>query len=183
MPVTEPETEAVTEDHPPSCGDLVGLLAEPARRSAFAALVLGAGTVDAVAEMSGLARKDAAQALLRLVDGRLAVLVDGRYALVEEAFRVAVRTEARLGGRGGGGGGAGAYFRRGRLTAVPGDAGVRSKVLAVVADSFAAGEVYSEAKVNALCGEWFDDWVTLRRALVDEGLLTRSRVGDSYERA
>ncbi|WP_440901909.1 DUF2087 domain-containing protein [Actinosynnema sp.] len=165
----------------PSCGDLAGLLAEPARLAAFAALVLGAGTVDEVAEAARLTRADATRALHRLVDGGLVAREGGRHAPVAEVFRTAVRAEARLGGASGDG--AGAYFRRGRLTAVPGEAGVRSKVLAVVADSFAPGEVYPEAKVNALCGEWFDDWVTLRRALVDEGLLTRSHGGEAYRRA
>jgi hypothetical protein len=40
----------------------------------------------------------------------------------------------------------------------------------------------TEAKVNAICGEWFDDWVSLRRALVDEGLLRRNESGTTYER-
>ncbi len=41
---------------------------------------------------------------------------------------------------------------------------------------------YSEAKANAICGEWFDDWASLRRALVDEGLLRRNESGTTYER-
>lgn len=81
-----------------------------------------------------------------------------------------------------GGDGAGAYFRRGRLTAIPGNPEVRARVLPVVADSFKPGEVYSEAKVNALCGEWLDDWATLRRVLVDEGLLRRDHTDTAYER-
>ncbi|MGX7829557.1 DUF2087 domain-containing protein [Actinokineospora sp. 24-640] len=170
-------------EHPPSCGDLVGLLAEPARRSAFAALVLGTGTAAAVAERTGLKPKEAVQALRKLVDGRLATEDGGTYTLLEETFRKAIQTEARLTGGGGGSGGAGAYFRRGRLTAIPGDAEVRAKVLAVVADAFTPGEVYSEARANALCGEWFDDWVTLRRALVDEDLLRRDQAGNAYQRA
>lgn len=166
----------------PSCGDLVGLLAEPARRSAFAALVLGAGTAAAVAQRTGLTPKESVQALRKLVDGRVATEDDGSYVLQEDTFREAIRTEARLTGGSGGGSGAGAYFRRGRLTAIPGDAEVRARVLAVVADSFTPGEVYTEARTNALCGEWFDDWVTLRRALVDENLLRRDHAGNDYQR-
>ncbi|WP_435828336.1 DUF2087 domain-containing protein [Saccharopolyspora shandongensis] len=71
---------------------------------------------------------------------------------------------------------------RGRLTSIPGKAEVRSRVLAVVKDSFEPGMTYSEAKVNAICGEWFDDWVSLRRALVDEGLLLRNESGTTYKR-
>lgn len=178
MQTTDPD------ERPLSCGDIVGVLAEPARRSAFAALTLGAASLGKVVEMARLKPATAAAALQKLVDGRLAVVdrETNTYELVEDAFHQAIRTEARVSGRGVGDG-AGAYFRRGRLTAIPGDSKVRARVLPVVADSFKPGEVYSEAKVNALCGEWFDDWVTLRRALVDEGLLRRDRTCTVYERA
>lgn len=184
MPTAEPEPPTDSAERPPSCGDIVGLLAEPARRAAFAALVLGARTVGSVAEQAGLTPKAAAGALRRLVDGKVAT--EDRdthtYALVDDAFRRAVQAEVRVAGRGGGDG-AGAYFRRGRITAIPGDADVRARVLAVVADTFLPGETYPESRVNALCGEWYDDWVALRRALVDEGLLTRNQAGTVYERA
>lgn len=171
------------EERPPSCGDLVGILAEPARRSAFAALTLGATSLGKVAEMARLKPAAAAAALQKLVDGKLAVVdrETNTYELVEDAFRRAIRAEARVSSRDGGDG-AGAYFRRGRLTAIPGNPEVRARVLPVVADSFKPGEVYSEAKVNALCGEWLDDWATLRRVLVDEGLLRRDHTGTAYER-
>lgn len=170
------------DDHPLSCGDIVGLLAEPARRAAFAALVLGACTVSSVAETAGVSRKEAAGALRKLVVGRIVAedRQSGTYTLLDGAFRHAVQAEIRVAGRSGG---AGAYFRRGRITTIPADAEVRSRVLAVVADTFAAGETYTEPKVNALCGEWFDDWVALRRALVDDGLLKRDHGGTRYERA
>lgn len=176
MQTTDPD------ERPPSCGDLVGILAEPARRSAFAALTLGATSLAKVTEMARL-KPAAAAALQKLVDGKLAVVdrETNTYRLVEDAFRRAIQAEARVSGPSGGDG-AGAYFRRGRLTAIPGNPDVRARVLPVVADSFKPGEVYSEAKVNALCGEWFDDWATLRRALVDEGLLRRDHSCMAYER-
>ncbi|MFJ5223196.1 DUF2087 domain-containing protein [Streptomyces sp. NPDC088400] len=172
-----------TEERPPSCGDLVGTLAQPDRRSAYAALVLGATSLAEVAELAKLRPPAAAAALQKLVDGRIAVLdrETNTYRLVEDAFQKAIQAEVRVTGRSGGDG-AGAYFRRGRLKAIPGDSAVRARVLPVVADSFQPGEVYSEAKVNALCGEWFDDWVSLRRALVDEGLLRRDQTCTTYER-
>lgn len=171
------------EDLPPSCRDLIGILAQTDRRDAFAALALGATTVAQVAERAGLRPAAAAVALQKLVDGRIAAYdADARtYRLIDDTFRLAVQAEVRISGRGGGDG-AGAYFRKGRLTSIPGKAEIRSRVLAVVADSFEAEVTYSEAKVNAICGQWFDDWVTLRRALVDEDLLRRDGSGTQYER-
>ena len=172
------------EDRPPSCRDLVGLLAQNDRRGAYAALVLGATTVDQVAERTGLRPASAAAALQKLTEGRVARYDPElrSYSLLDDTFRLAVREEARLTGRGGGDG-AGAYFRKGRLTSIPGDPEVRHRVLTVVADSFEKGVTYSEAKVNAICGGWLDDWVSLRRALVDEGLLHRDNSASVYERA
>ncbi|RMB82550.1 DUF2087 domain-containing protein [Streptomyces shenzhenensis] len=174
---------ARAEDHPPSCRDLVGALAQHDRRAAYAALALGATTAAEVAERAGLRPPAAAAALQKLTDVRIAVFDSDRrtYALLDDTFRLAIQSEVRLSGQGGGDG-AGSYFRRGRLTSIPGKEEVRSRVLAVVKDSFAPGVAYSEAKVNAICGEWFDDWVTLRRALVDQGLLRRNESGTLYER-
>lgn len=170
--------------HPPSCRDLVGLLAQTDRRAAYAALALGATSVTDVATRTGLRPPAAAAALQKLTAGGIAAFdaATRAYTLRDDAFRLAVQAEVRLTGRGGGDG-AGGYFRRGRLTSIPGNAEVRSRVLAVVKDSFEPGTTYSEAKVNAICGEWLDDWVTLRRALVDEGLLRRNESGTAYERA
>ncbi|MFC3997702.1 DUF2087 domain-containing protein [Nocardiopsis sediminis] len=168
---------------PPSCGDIVGLLAQRDRRAAFAAVELGATTPREVAEATGLRPAAAAAALHRLTAGGLVALDDQAGAhVVEDAFRRAVAAEVRISGRRTGDG-AGAYFRRGRLTAIPGAPEVRARVLAVVAETFTAGETYSEPKVNALCAEWLDDWVSLRRALVDDGLLHRDATGTAYRRA
>ncbi|WP_407564572.1 DUF2087 domain-containing protein [Streptomyces sp. 184] len=175
---------APAEDHQPSCRDLVGLLAQTDRRAAYAALALGATSAAEVAERTGLRPPAAAAALRKLTDGRIAAYdaASRTYALRDDTFRLAVRAEVRISGRTGGDG-AGSYFRRGRLTSIPGNAEVRARVLAVVKDAFEPGVTYSEAKVNAICGEWLDDWVSLRRALVDEGLLRRNGSGTAYARA
>jgi hypothetical protein len=173
---------AGSQERPPSCRDLVGLLAQTDRRSAYAALVLGATTLEQVAERTGLRPAAAAMALQKLAEGRVARHdpARGTYVLLDDTFRLAVREEVRLTGRGGGDG-AGAYFRKGRLTSIPGNAEVRNRVLSVVADSFEKDVTYPESKVNAICGGWLDDWVSLRRALVDEGLLRRDAAAQ-YER-
>lgn len=64
-------------------------------------------------------------------------------------------------------------------------------LLASVTFSFESGRVYSESQVNRLIGEWVSrfgteldvDHVTLRRYLVDEGLLLRDEAGSSYRLA
>ncbi|MCX5122075.1 DUF2087 domain-containing protein [Micromonospora sp. NBC_00362] len=171
------------DDRQPSCRDLVGALAQNDRRAAYAALAFGATTVAEVAERSGLRPPAAAMALQKLADVRIASFdrEEHTYTLLDDTFQLAVQAEVRVAGRAGGDG-AGSYFRRGRLTSIPGNKYVRARVLDVVKGSFEPGVPYPEAKVNAICGEWFDDWVTLRRALVDEGMLRRNESGSIYER-
>ncbi|PRY01425.1 DUF2087 domain-containing protein [Allonocardiopsis opalescens] len=176
------ESATVPQTRSPSGGALAGLLAEPDRRAAFAALVLGATTASEVAERAGLRPAAAAAALHRLVSGGLAARDErtGGHTVRAESFREAARAEAlRTGQRGGSGG----HVHEGRLRSVPRDPAVRARVLAVVAESFPPGESYTEPQVNEVCRRWFDDVPRLRRALVDEGLLVRDRAGTAYRRA
>ncbi len=57
-------------------------------------------------------------------------------------------------------------------------------LLAYLATKFATKNVYTEKEVNALLQEWhtFGDWATLRRGLIDEGLLQRKSDGTEYRR-
>lgn len=52
----------------------------------------------------------------------------------------------------------------------------------MVRDSFEPGMALPEPNVNAICAERLDDWVTPRRARVDDGKLRRNDSGTLYER-
>ena len=73
---------------------LVGLMAEPERRSVVAALILAAGDLDSIVRTTGLEPRDAVDALDRLVSaGLVEVGSDGVYVLLEETFKMAARAE------------------------------------------------------------------------------------------
>ena len=57
----------------------------------------------------------------------------------------------------------------------------RSAVLAYVAERFEPGRDYAEAEVNVMLARVQDDFATLRRYLIDAGLLRRER--GRYRRA
>jgi hypothetical protein len=59
------------------------------------------------------------------------------------------------------------------LKALPVRARQRRLVLEYLATRFDQGIDYPEAKVNDLLVRFHDDYASLRRCLVDEGLLTR----------
>jgi hypothetical protein len=75
------------------------------------------------------------------------------------------------------------YFRGGRLRDIPSKRKNRHAVLAAVAERVEHGRAYTEHEVNHILGAVYDDHCVLRRALVDEGLLLRTRSGSEYRRA
>jgi hypothetical protein len=67
------------------------------------------------------------------------------------------------------------YFRNERLETVPASRERRHAVLAYIAERFATGREYGEDEVNRILQSVHSDHATLRRYLVDAGLLHRAR--------
>jgi hypothetical protein len=65
------------------------------------------------------------------------------------------------------------FFRNGRLLSVPRQRAKRRVVLDHLASSFEPGVRYSESAVNDILGKVYDDYVGLRRYLIDDGFLAR----------
>lgn len=65
------------------------------------------------------------------------------------------------------------FFRDGRLTEIPMKASKRRIVLERIAIEFDPGVRYEERDVNGILGRFHTDHAALRRALVDEGFLSR----------
>jgi hypothetical protein len=73
------------------------------------------------------------------------------------------------------------YFRAGRLTEIPAKRSKRLIVLERMALEFDDGLRYPEREVNETLKRFAEDHVSLRRYLIDEGLL--SREGGEYWRS
>jgi hypothetical protein len=71
----------------------------------------------------------------------------------------------------------------GRLRLIPRKAHLRAAVLGWVVGDFAWDRTYTEPEVNAVLGRRHNDVATLRRYLVDAGLLCRTQSGNAYWRA
>jgi hypothetical protein len=159
---------------------LCGLLAEPDRLEAFSAVVLGAETPAEVGERTDLPARSVAAALRRLEQGGLLEIVDGRLVAARAAFKDAVREFAptaevaepmdpdrqRA-----------AILRTfvvdGRLVRFPAQRAKRLVILEHIAAIFEPGVRYPEKAVNATLRAWHPDYATLRRYLIDEGLMSR----------
>jgi hypothetical protein len=163
-------------------GRLAGLLADADRRRVFAAVELGATSLDAAATHAGLPVARAAKALSTLAGAGLVVQGDaGALYVVGAAFQLAARDalsrpptdehaerpeEVR--------GVFAAFVREGRLTQIPTSRQKRLVVLDWLAQDFEPGRRYSEPMVNLILGRRHPDTAALRRYLVDEGMLDRA---------
>lgn len=158
--------------------DLLGLIAEPERLRVVAALALGTTATAQIAERAGLPLRDAVRVLSRLEAGGLVSGQDGGWVLHAELFKTAARASAPS-AEDFGAEDAGtaavlrAFFRDGRLTAVPTARNKRLVVLDHVARVFEPGRRYPEKEVSAVLRAFHPDYAALRRYLVDEGFLSR----------
>jgi hypothetical protein len=159
---------------------LCGLLAEPDRLATFAAVVLGAATPSEVADRTGLPARQVVVALRRLEVGGLVASVDGRIVAEANAFKEAVRehapppaAEEDLDPDRAKAAVLRAFVRDGRLVTMPAARAKRRVILEHIAASFEPGVRYPERAVDAILRAWYDDHATLRRYLIDEGLMSR----------
>jgi hypothetical protein len=159
---------------------IVGLLADPTRLKVVAALALGAGTIEEVAEAAGLPLKDVALAARRLAraglvhrDGHLLSLHTERFGAAARAAAEAAPPPERLSDDPAEDAVLSAFVRDGRLVSIPAQRSKRLVVLHHLVPVFEPGVRYPEREVNALLRVWHADVAALRRYLVDEGLLTR----------
>jgi hypothetical protein len=68
-----------------------------------------------------------------------------------------------------------AFFRNGRLETIPAGRARRQTLLLHLASTFEPGRDYEEPEVNRILQSVHSDHATLRRYLVDAGLLLRER--------
>jgi hypothetical protein len=165
--------------HPVTAATLTGLLGNEDRLRVVAAIALGARTVDDVAQAAGLVPHDVRRVLQRLVAAGVVDNEDGLrvdLSVFQEAARDrpprvrelpgATPEQARILRN---------FVENGRLSSVPTKASQRRPVLEYLAAQFDEGKDYAESEVNDVLGRFHDDYASLRRYLVDEGLLTRAR--------
>lgn len=167
----------------PNAAELVGALAEPQRLAVLSAVVLGAATVAAVREATGLPARDVEAAVRRLrgiglisLDGDLitphAELFKSAARSADAVVEFAGHPDADV---------LRAFVRRGALLDMPADQHRREIVLRYIADSeFESGPRYVEREVNSALDHWKFDHATLRRYIVDFGIMHRSSTGEYW---
>ena len=74
------------------------------------------------------------------------------------------------------------FFLNGKLKKIPKKYEAKLEVFDFFSDKFEINRQYSEKEVNEILNEYFEDYVTLRRYLVDFKYLIRDRYGKFYEK-
>ncbi|HEX9061571.1 MAG TPA: DUF2087 domain-containing protein [Clostridia bacterium] len=71
-----------------------------------------------------------------------------------------------------------------RIKLWPSKKEMKTEILKFLADKFEYGQFYSEKEINAIIEKWhtFDDYFLLRRGLIDQRLLSRTKNGARYWR-
>lgn len=70
-----------------------------------------------------------------------------------------------------------AFFKYGKLKTIPAQRKKERIVLEVIVQSFEYDRIYSEREVNLIIADYYDDFCTLRRDMIDEKLLGRDQNG------
>ncbi|WDZ87775.1 DUF2087 domain-containing protein [Micromonospora cathayae] len=158
---------------------VVRLLAEPDRMRVLGAVALGAETPDAVAAASGLPARTVSVALHRLREHGLVVAEGGALRVDHGALRELARATPSTVAPDTPDAGLRPFVRGDRLVSVPAQLSRREAVLRHVAErAFEPGADYSEPAVNDRLRAWCDgggvDHVTIRRYLIDLGILSRT---------
>lgn len=110
-------------------------------------------------------RGDSPEAIMPIHDH--ATMVDERYVVTEaereSILRAAFESLSPL-----------------RLRVFPPKAKKKVVILTKIAESFEEGRKYSEKEVNAILSDIFDDYVTIRRYLIEYGFMDRTRDNSLY---
>ena len=170
--------------------DLLRLLLNPRRLAVLGLVATRPRSADELAGDLGVRRQQVLRAVAPLVTAGLVRRRGDRYELVEDAvvaaarelpgpepadpylFRGMLPEEHEVIAR---------FFEGRRLVEWPMTLSKRLVVLERLALEFEPGRRYAEAEVNDVLRVFSDDYTTLRRALIDEGLLDRA--GGEYWRS
>ena len=70
-----------------------------------------------------------------------------------------------------------AFFEYGKLKSIPAQRKKKRIILETITDSFEFDRVYTEREVNIIIADFHDDFCTIRRDMISEGLMARNADG------
>ncbi|MBO7354716.1 MAG: DUF2087 domain-containing protein, partial [Lachnospiraceae bacterium] len=68
------------------------------------------------------------------------------------------------------------FFEYGKLKSIPAQRKKELIVLKEIAKAFEPGREYTEREINIIIADYHDDFCTIRRDMISEGILTRDKM-------
>jgi len=173
--------------------DFIKALSHTDRLRIVGVLTRGPGRAGEIAEAANLSLQDTIKHLFHLEQGGIVLhSVDDFYSLDQEGLEKLARQQLE--------GSRPAYLpdsmmkedarkvlagclrADGTIMQIPAQAGRRQVILEYVLNAFEPGKVYAEREVNLLLARFHKDTASLRRYLIDAGMLVRKSDGSQYWR-
>jgi hypothetical protein len=159
---------------------IVAALADPVRRAVYASVVgSDVGTAANTAAKLNISPKKRDRALAALVGAGLLLSTEGGFVVDGTIFKRLLDQDPQPTKHG-----IDRFIRNGRIDQYPARPDDRTELLAWAADqALTLDEVIGEREINSRLELLVDDFASLRRYLIDAGLLQRDADGRTYRRA
>ncbi|MCO4331396.1 DUF2087 domain-containing protein [Staphylococcus hyicus] len=72
------------------------------------------------------------------------------------------------------------FIKNNRIQVIPRKEKDKKALMEILASEFEKGKIYNEKEINEILKSYYDDYVLLRRYMIDYSLLSRDKGGKEY---
>ncbi|MCO4329909.1 DUF2087 domain-containing protein [Staphylococcus hyicus] len=73
------------------------------------------------------------------------------------------------------------FIKNNRIQVIPRKEKEKKALMEILASEFEKGKIYNEKEINEILKSYYDDYVLLRRYMIDYSLLSRDKGGKEYQ--
>lgn len=73
------------------------------------------------------------------------------------------------------------FIKNNRIQVIPRKEKDKKALMEILASEFEKGKIYNEKEINEVLKSYYDDYVLLRRYMIDYSLLSRDKGGKEYQ--
>ncbi|UWF56697.1 DUF2087 domain-containing protein [Staphylococcus hyicus] len=73
------------------------------------------------------------------------------------------------------------FIKNNRIQVIPRKEKDKKALMEILASEFEKGKIYNEKEINEILKSYYDDYVLLRRYMIDYSLLSRDKGGKEYQ--
>ncbi|QDW99628.1 DUF2087 domain-containing protein [Staphylococcus agnetis] len=73
------------------------------------------------------------------------------------------------------------FIKNNRIQVIPRKEKDKKALMEILASEYEKGKIYNEKEINEILKSYYDDYVLLRRYMIDYSLLSRDKGGKEYQ--